>query len=193
MSVDVEFNTTLKKLVWNVHITPDEFEAQWDAMIQRYGLVGDAWFSEMYEIRHSWIPEYYKDMPMSGLMKTTSRSESANAYFNLYVSHALDLGEFLVNYDGAIEKQREEQASNENVTRTTLPQFVSPLQIELHGCKVYTRKVFFDFQKELKKAMFFCAIVSVDDGEGDKIYVISHQNKLRVSKIKYKVWFHFNS
>ena len=68
-----------------MHITPEEFEAQWKDMVQKYRLEKVRWFSDMYEIRRSWIPAYYKDLPMSGLMKTTSRYESANAFFNLYV------------------------------------------------------------------------------------------------------------
>ncbi|XP_024974846.1 protein FAR1-RELATED SEQUENCE 5-like [Cynara cardunculus var. scolymus] len=56
----------------NVHLAPDEFEMKWNNMMDLYGLRGDSWFDELYEIRESWIPAYYKDYHMSGLMKTTS-------------------------------------------------------------------------------------------------------------------------
>ncbi|KAJ9556782.1 hypothetical protein OSB04_011396 [Centaurea solstitialis] len=181
------FNALIKKLVWNVHISPEEFEEQWERMVNEFGLAKDKWFIKMFRIRHSWIPAFYKDTPMSGLMKTTSRSESANAFFNLYSSFESDLVEFYMNYDSAIEKQCELHAANEYVTRTTLPQFISPFDIEVHTAKVYTRTLFFDFQKELKKAMWFCGIDGVKEEGHDKVYYIMHQNKSREVKKLYKV------
>ncbi|XP_024974817.1 protein FAR1-RELATED SEQUENCE 5-like [Cynara cardunculus var. scolymus] len=118
------FNKFINKLVWNIHIGPMEFESRWHEMIDQYNLGGDTWFTEMYEIRHSWIPAYYKDTPMSGLMKTTSRSESLNSYINIYESYWFDLVQFLNNYDVAIEKQRYRQYVHEAVTRTTNPKKV---------------------------------------------------------------------
>lgn len=189
--MDENFNKQIKKLVWNLHISPEEFEEKWNSMIEEFGLVGDPWFSEMYEIRRSWIPAYYKDLPMSGLMKTTSRSESANAFFNMYVKFNLNLCEFLNNYDSAIEKQRVEQSANENSTRMSLPRLVSPLKLEVHAANVYTRKIFWDVQKELKKAMWYCGIESVELFEGLKVYVVSHQNKHLAAKSNYKVFVFF--
>ena len=94
LNQDPEFSQVINKLVWNVHISPAEFEEQWQVMVKHYGLENVTWFSNMYEIKRSWIPTYYKDLPMSGLMKTTSRFERANAFFNLYVMYRFDLCEF---------------------------------------------------------------------------------------------------
>ncbi|XP_024962892.1 protein FAR1-RELATED SEQUENCE 5-like, partial [Cynara cardunculus var. scolymus] len=96
---DPNFNKVINKLVWNIHIGPTEFETRWHEMIHQYNVGGDTWFTEMYEIRHSWIPAYYKDTPMYELMKTTSRSESSNSYINIYESYWFDLVQFLNNYD----------------------------------------------------------------------------------------------
>nr|GEZ91184.1 hypothetical protein [Tanacetum cinerariifolium] len=41
-------------------------------------------YIEMFEIRDRWIPGYFKDLPMCYLMKTTSRSESSNAFFRIH-------------------------------------------------------------------------------------------------------------
>lgn len=188
---NARFNLLMNKLVWNVHISPDEFEYQWKKMIVEFDLVDDPWFSKIYNIRQSWIPAFFKDTPMSGLMKTTSRSESANAFFNLYSSFESDLVDFLMNYDSALEKQRDLHAHDENVTRTTYPQLMNPVGIELHAAQVYTRTIFFEFQKELKKAIWFCGIDRVDDLGDKKVYVITHQNKKRVLKVSYKVQFFF--
>ncbi|XP_024965625.1 protein FAR1-RELATED SEQUENCE 1-like [Cynara cardunculus var. scolymus] len=76
----MSFVTEFNKLVWNVHLGLDEFEMQWNNMMDLYRLRGDPWFDELYEIRESWISAYYKDYQMSGLKKTTSRSENINVF-----------------------------------------------------------------------------------------------------------------
>ncbi|KAI3720290.1 hypothetical protein L6452_21205 [Arctium lappa] len=182
-----EFNRVINKLVWNVKICPEEFESQWKSMIENYGLLGDKWFDYMYEIRRSWIPAFYKDTPMSGLMKTTSRSESANAYVNIYLSSFFDLVQFLNNYDIAIENQRYAQAVDESVTRTTTPRFCSPLGIEVHASKIYSRSIFFDFQKELKKALLCCIIEGVESFGEMKTFLISRKSKPTTYKTRYTV------
>ncbi|KAI3747801.1 hypothetical protein L6452_10461 [Arctium lappa] len=154
---------------------------------RNYGLLGDKWFDYMYEIRRSWIPAFYKDTPMSGLMKTTSRSESANAYVNIYLLSFFDLVQFLNNYDIAIENQRYAQAVDESVTRTTTPRFCSPLGIEVHASKIYSRSIFFDFQKELKKALLCCIIEGVESFGEMKTFLISRKSKPTTYKTKYTV------
>ncbi|XP_024962583.1 protein FAR1-RELATED SEQUENCE 5-like [Cynara cardunculus var. scolymus] len=72
------FVSEFNKLVWNVHLAPDEFEMKWNNMMDLYGLRGDSWFDELYEITESWIPAYYKDYHMSGLMKTTSSQRTTH-------------------------------------------------------------------------------------------------------------------
>ena len=39
------------------------------------------WIRNRYHIRESWIPAYYMDVPLAGILRTTSRSESANSFF----------------------------------------------------------------------------------------------------------------
>ncbi|XP_024962992.1 protein FAR1-RELATED SEQUENCE 5-like [Cynara cardunculus var. scolymus] len=159
---DPMFNKVINKFVWNIHIGPSEFESRWNEMIDKYNLAGDTWFTETYEIRHSWIPAYYKDTPMSGLMKTTSRSET-------------------------IEKQIYRQSVHETLTRTTNPKFVTPLRLESHASSIYSRNVFFDIQKEIKKAVWFCAIETVEGRDDFKSFVISHKAKRSADNITYLV------
>ena len=126
---------------------------------------------------------------MSSLMKTTSRSESANAYINLFKCFEYDLMQFLSNYDIAIEKQWPKYAGKESETRTTSLRFITPLRLEFHASQIYSRPIFFEIQNELKKAAWFCAIEGVE-GDGDvKKFVISHKTKLSSKKIKYTVFF----
>ncbi|XP_024984090.1 protein FAR1-RELATED SEQUENCE 5-like [Cynara cardunculus var. scolymus] len=145
-----QFVSEFNKLVWNVHLGPNEFEMQWNNLINFYGLRGDPWFDELYEIKESWIPTYYKDYQMSGLMKTTSKSESINAFFNVYALFWHDLVVFLHSFDNAIESQGATHRSLELTTTSTIPRLVSPCKLEAHAAEVYTRMIFFEVQKELR-------------------------------------------
>ncbi|XP_024963373.1 protein FAR-RED IMPAIRED RESPONSE 1-like [Cynara cardunculus var. scolymus] len=139
---------------YGTYILAQRNSSRWYEMIDQYNLGGDPWFTEMYDIRHSWIPAFYKDTSMSGLMKTTSRSESSNSYINIYESLWFDLVQFLNNYDVVIEKQRYRQSVHET---------------------------------EIKKAVWFCAIETVECRDDFKSFVISHKTNKSSDNITYLV------
>ncbi|XP_074315278.1 protein FAR1-RELATED SEQUENCE 5-like [Silene latifolia] len=60
--------------------------------------------------REQWIPAYFKDISMSGLMRVTSRSESENSFFDRFLTPHLTLVEFWVCYESALEAQRHKQS-----------------------------------------------------------------------------------
>ncbi|KAJ9547351.1 hypothetical protein OSB04_019894 [Centaurea solstitialis] len=165
MTKTTNFVPDFNKIVWDVHMDPADFEYRWNKLMNEYGLSGDSWFTDLYTIRDSWIPAYFKDKPMSGLMKTTSRSESINAFFNL---------------------QRSMHCNDEVKTKHTVPRMVLPRRIEAHAAKVYTRRIFFEFQKEIAKAVWYCGLEDIEKVDGKKIYVITHKNKESSVKTQYK-------
>nr|GEW72126.1 hypothetical protein [Tanacetum cinerariifolium] len=84
LDTDSEFRKEFHKLIWNVFIRPEVFEKRWNSLITKYNLQDNKWLSDMYAIIDRWIHGYFKEYPMCGLMKTTSRSESSNAYFQIF-------------------------------------------------------------------------------------------------------------
>ena len=76
----------LKKFIWSPILEIDEFERGWEAVIKEFKLEGNQWLSHMYDIRTSWIPAYFRDEPMFGLMRTTSRSESENFFLDNFIN-----------------------------------------------------------------------------------------------------------
>ncbi|XP_074270990.1 protein FAR1-RELATED SEQUENCE 5-like [Silene latifolia] len=74
-----------------------------------YQLVEHEWFSNLYDIKEQWIPAYFKDVSMSGLIRVTSRSESENIFFDRFLTPHLTLVEFWVCYEVALEAQRHKQ------------------------------------------------------------------------------------
>ncbi|CAI9274811.1 unnamed protein product [Lactuca saligna] len=100
---NTDFRKRFTKLVWNVYIEPEVFESRWKLLMRKFKLQDKRWFKDMYRDRKLWIPTYFKDMSLHGLMKTTSRSESVNSFFNKYSNCGNLLIYFMMNYDTALQ------------------------------------------------------------------------------------------
>ncbi|XP_028113810.1 protein FAR1-RELATED SEQUENCE 5-like [Camellia sinensis] len=74
--------------------TKDEFDEEWQMMIQKFSLHDNEWLAILYGERHRWIPAYVKDIFWAG-MSTTQRSKSMNAFFNGYVNSKTTLKQFV--------------------------------------------------------------------------------------------------
>lgn len=123
-------------------IEPEEFEERWHSLIAMFNLTENKWLSEMFEIRDMWIPGYFKELPMCCLMKTTSRSESSNAFFRIYSHSGNMLVQFMLCFEAAMEKQRYTQRVMDNRTFESTPVMFTDLPIEKHACQVYSRSIF---------------------------------------------------
>ncbi|XP_047949193.1 protein FAR1-RELATED SEQUENCE 5-like [Salvia hispanica] len=80
-----ELKKELNACVWSELIEPDAFEESWHAIMERYGLANNDWFSSMFASRKFWVPAFFRDFPMSSLIKTTSLSESQNSFFKSHI------------------------------------------------------------------------------------------------------------
>ena len=103
--------------------------------MEEYNLLGNKWLSDMYEIRHRWIPSYFKDVEFCGLMRTTSRSESENSFFNSFTHYGDTLIQFMFSFSAAMDKQRYIQETLDHQTKNTTPKYKTPLNIEKHAAK----------------------------------------------------------
>ena len=104
---DEDFWKLLNKCVWGSE-NPDEFESQWNFIMTKYGLMEKEWFSTKFAIRQSWIPPYFMDIPLAGVLRTTQRSKSANSFFNRFIQRKLTFVEFWLRFDTALECQCQE-------------------------------------------------------------------------------------
>ncbi|GJU70959.1 FAR1-related sequence 5-like protein [Tanacetum coccineum] len=80
------FKERFDKIVWNMFIEPLEFEEKWAQLIEDFGLQSHKWLKKMFNLREIWIPAYFIDSPLYGLMRTTSRFESENSFFKSFTS-----------------------------------------------------------------------------------------------------------
>ncbi|KAI3718275.1 hypothetical protein L6452_19139 [Arctium lappa] len=93
------------------------------------------------------------------------------------------------SFDMVIEFQRKKHCVEEVKTKYTVPRMVSPRKLEAYASKVYTQTIFFEFQKELNKALHFCGLVDIDSVAGKIILTITQNNKDSEVKATFKVLF----
>jgi hypothetical protein len=122
------------------------FESNWSSFINDFQLGSNEWFSTRYFIRASWIPAYFMDIPLAGVLRTTSRSESDNSFFNRFIHRKLSFVEFWLRFDIALECQCEEELKADNKSIHTTPKLVTLWPMEKQCGMTYTHEVFQKFQ-----------------------------------------------
>ncbi|XP_074264138.1 protein FAR1-RELATED SEQUENCE 5-like [Silene latifolia] len=153
---DTEFMTDINAVVWDVDLEPEEFEQNWQTVIEAHGMQSNRWLKYVFAIRQKWIPAYFRDLPLGCLLRTTQRSESSNSYFKRFESHFGTVVEFWMRYKSAIEQQRHSQRRMDTANEHSMLEKVGPMKVEMHASLVYTHPIFADFQNEFKHAI--CSI-----------------------------------
>ncbi|XP_039804890.1 protein FAR1-RELATED SEQUENCE 5-like [Panicum virgatum] len=169
---DEEFLKRVNSCVWGSETT-EEFERKWHAIMSDYHLENNEWLDRRYQIRQSWIPAYFKDIWLGGILRTTSRSESANSFFNRFIGRKLSLVEFWLRFDTALQFQRQEELLHDNTTMHTNPTLFTSWEIEKHGSFVFTHEVFNKFQEEVLAAREHCDVQNTTELEDRKIVAMT--------------------
>jgi hypothetical protein len=169
---DEEFWKRLNSCVWGSETTED-FVTQWTSIITDFQLTENEWFSTSFLIRESWIPAYFMDIPLAGILRTTSRSESAKSFFNRFIHRKLSFVEFWLRFDTALECQRQEELKADNKTLHTTPKLATPWFMEKQCSLIYTNAVFEKFQSQVAVARDQCFVQNITENEETKIVTIS--------------------
>ncbi|KAK1397483.1 hypothetical protein POM88_007346 [Heracleum sosnowskyi] len=139
----------MKACVWSDYLTEDEFEQNWNAIIEEYQLSGNGWLNDMYTIRKEWIPAYFNDVSMAGLLRTTSRSESSNFYFQHFHRSGDTLVDFMKRYDSAMDRQRNLNAQNNRDSEFKFNS-ITGLKIDKDASRLYTRHLYYLVVEEIE-------------------------------------------
>ncbi|XP_035843756.1 protein FAR1-RELATED SEQUENCE 5-like [Helianthus annuus] len=182
ISADVLDNTDLRscihRLVWNVYIKPETFESRWNDLLQTFGLQDHSWLNDMYNIKHLWVPAYFRELPMCCLMKTTSRCESFNAAFKVNSTSANTLVQFMMCFENRVDSQRYRQRVSEYKTSSTMFTANTDLALEQHAFAIYTNAVFAQVQKEIIKGKFLCYITNQTESSNSSLLIdVTHLDK----------------
>jgi hypothetical protein len=154
------FRKRMQNLIWNPCLDPHLFEDKWNSLVAEHKLEDNPWLKRMYSLRSRWIPAYFKDTPLSGLMRTTSRSESENYFFQSFMSNTTNLVMFICKFDAAMDKQRSIQSASDFTSVSKLPPISTRLEFENQASRFYTHKMFGIFQKEVHDCVWSCSVVN---------------------------------
>ncbi|XP_042027059.1 protein FAR1-RELATED SEQUENCE 5-like [Salvia splendens] len=143
----------LNNCVWSELIEPEEFDEEWNKVMEKYGLKDNEWLSSMFASRKFWVSAFFRDFPMSSLIKTTSISESQNIFFKRYSKFRSNLVEFLMNYNNALDGQRSNNNRLEYLDFNTIPTLKTNSAIEKHASTIYSDSGFKLIQSEIEEAV----------------------------------------
>ncbi|GKB05035.1 FAR1-related sequence 5-like protein [Tanacetum coccineum] len=102
-------------------------------------------------------------------MRTTSRSESENAFFKNFTNHGSTLVNFMMCFESIMERQCYRQEVLGFRTFDSAPKLHTKLTIEIHACKVYTGTISLLVQKEIYEGCWACQIQEFKKEEGCEI------------------------
>ena len=96
-----DFRKRFNYIIWSNELNKEEFEDSWKVIIHDFHLEDNAWLQSMFELRQYWIPAFFRDVQMGGLLRTTSRSESQNHFFSNFNGASSTLVLFMVQFGNA--------------------------------------------------------------------------------------------
>ena len=193
----------LNNCVWSELIEPEEFDEARNKVMEKYGLKDHEWFSSMFASQKFWVcillwkhifymmmyfypysevylitnelhvSAYYRDFPMSSLIKTTSISESQNIFFKRYSKSHSNLVEFLMNYNNALDGQRSNNNRLEYLDFNKIPTLKTNSALERHASTIYSDSGFKLLQSEIEEAVDNVTMVTVSIIGENKIYVVN--------------------
>ncbi|PWA77393.1 protein FAR1-RELATED SEQUENCE 5 [Artemisia annua] len=169
---ETDFKKKFNQIVWNMYIGPEEFEDRWGKLLDEFSLHTHKWLTKMFRIRSCWIPAYFIDSPLCGLMRMTSRSESENSFFSHFTNQGSTLMNFMNCFETAMEKQRHIQERPDHKTIDSVRKFRTYHKIEKYASKVYTRPLFERVQAEIFTGTWYCQIETKSLLEGSEVSVI---------------------
>ncbi|XP_042023072.1 protein FAR1-RELATED SEQUENCE 5-like [Salvia splendens] len=132
----------MRSAIEEVLLEPDEFEEGWKRVVESHGLEDFDWFNSLYEHRHFWIPAYFRDFPLGSMIRTTSISESENSFYKRFLKPRANIAEFYLNFNHAVEFQRNSRTTLDYHDATVLPILATTLLFEKHASTLYTDTMF---------------------------------------------------
>ncbi|XP_074300925.1 protein FAR1-RELATED SEQUENCE 6-like [Silene latifolia] len=153
----VDFVTRLNSVVWDSDLEPSDFEEKWCMLISEFQLEDNAWLKYLFSKRQSWIPAYYRDIPLGCLLRTTQRFESKNNFFKRLENPHGTLVEFWMRFQSVMDQQRHTLKSLDRDSDHSLPQTKTLLSLEVHASTVYTHALFYEFQQQCVDSLNSCS------------------------------------
>ncbi|XP_042056342.1 protein FAR-RED IMPAIRED RESPONSE 1-like [Salvia splendens] len=181
---DEAFKKEFSACVWSDLLEPEEFEADWKRVVQSHGLEDFDWFNSLYEHRHFWIPAYFRDFPLGSMIRTTSISESENSFYKRFLKPRANIAEFYMNFNHAVEFQRNSRTALDYHDATVLPILATTLPFEKHASTLYTDTMFRKIQEEIVEGNDRCRVLGFSLTESVDTYKLGDSNRKSNNELK---------
>ncbi|XP_042051406.1 protein FAR1-RELATED SEQUENCE 5-like [Salvia splendens] len=135
------------------------------------------WFKTLYTYREYWIPAYFRDFPMGSMIRTTSISESENSFYKNFLKPRGNIAEFYMNFNHAIEFQRNSRTALDYHDATSIPILATTLPFEKHASTLFTDSMFRKIQEEIVEGNDRCRVLSFMSGESVDTYKLGDSKR----------------
>ncbi|XP_047941962.1 protein FAR1-RELATED SEQUENCE 5-like [Salvia hispanica] len=122
---DEDFKKEFNASVWSDLLEPDEFEEEWNGVIERYELEDVDWLNTLYEYIQMWITAYFRDFPLA--------SDSVPI-----IATRANLVELYLYFNNALDFQRNSRTKLDYNDATSVPIIATKLGFEKHAATIYT-------------------------------------------------------
>jgi hypothetical protein len=117
-------------------------------MIAKYNVGHLKYLNIMWTNIHRFVLVYFKHKFLP-FIHSTARSEGTNAIFKDNVGSTYSAMSFLGEYQKNSENIEEMEKEQDSVTRNTEPDYWVRSELELQAGRIYNRKIFYKFQKQI--------------------------------------------
>ncbi|KAL8546672.1 hypothetical protein ACS0TY_006411 [Phlomoides rotata] len=130
-------------------------------MIHTYALEKYPWFERLYKIKTKWCTTLNNDFFSAGLL-SSQRSESTNHSLGFNTNKSTTLSKFYEIFVVKVADWRKKEKNDEFQCSRKIPHPALPLAGLLeHAVKVYTLRLFSDFETEFMKCISACSTITV--------------------------------
>ncbi|RYR78569.1 hypothetical protein Ahy_A01g003396 [Arachis hypogaea] len=145
--------TTLLRNCMLADVEVEEFERQWEAMMDECLVREVEWVKDLYTKKMAWATAYISGCFYAGL-RTTSRCESLHAKMGRFVERRYGILDFVTNFQRCVEflRDNEEELDFRSLYGSPVLQTQFP-ELEKSGAVNYTREIFLRFREALKSSV----------------------------------------
>ncbi|WJX23146.1 hypothetical protein P8452_12382 [Trifolium repens] len=170
------FQMALTKVIYDPK-TIDEFERDWDALIQHFGIRNHEKLHSLHEEREHWAPVYSKDTFFAGI-SDYERGDSVVPYFKGHVHQQTSLKEFFEIYELVLQQKQKTEALDDLESQNSNPLLKTNFYYELQLSKLYSNAIFRKFQDEVVMMSSCFCVSQVQTNESIVTYMVKeHQGE----------------
>ena len=129
--------------------TPEEFEANWAALMMKYQVAIGTHFDKLYEYRATWVPCYFKHR-FYPFLQSTQTSVGFNAVLKRYVNPHGSILNFVKQYEKIQTHVLVREGAQDYRTEHLQTDLWSPFPIGKQAYKTYTRDLYKKFRNEFE-------------------------------------------